>query len=171
MSMKIALLLVLAVAVIHDLWERRIPNYLIVAGLLIALGLSMAGGAAGGLGDCLAGLVLGMALFFPFFALGLVGAGDVKLFGVVGSFVGWEALLMVWFYTLVTGGVLGVVSVLVGRSSPLFFENMKLAFISLIYRVEGTAMSLKDMASRTSAKIPYAVAIAAGALIWMVRQS
>jgi prepilin peptidase CpaA len=169
--MKFALLLVLATAVAYDLRERRIPNYLILAGLAAALAFSIPGGIVDGIGRFLAGVLLGMALFLPFFAARLLGAGDVKLLGVVGGFIGWEAVLMVWFYTLMAGGVLGLASLLVQRTAPQFFRNLKLVLISMTCRVEGVGLSLKEMASQTSASVPYAVAIAAGALIWMVRQS
>jgi len=168
---SISLLCVLVVAVLHDLRERRIPNFLVVGGIVIALLVSAIDKGLGGIGSSLTGMLLGMALFLPFFALRLIGAGDVKLFGVVGGFVGVNALLMVWFYTLLAGGVLGVVSILLARSAPQFFRNMKLLLISMTYRVQGVGMSLEEMATQTSVRIPYAVAIAAGVVIWMVRQS
>lgn len=169
--MKFALFFVLALAVAYDLRERRIPNYLILGGLALALAFSVPGGMVDGIGRSLAGILLGTALFFPLFAVRLVGAGDVKLFGVVGGFIGWDAVLAVWFYTLLAGGVLGLGSILAEGSVPQFFKNMKLVLISMTSRVEGTGLSLRDVGSRTSARIPYAVAVAAGALIWMLRQS
>lgn len=165
----VALSVVLVLAVFFDLLERRIPNYLILAGLSAGLLLAIPEGW-GGAGRFLGGALAGMALFFPFFALRLVGAGDLKLFGVVGGLAGWDSLLALWLYTLLAGGVLGIVSIVLGRSVRQCWQNMRLLLVSAIYRVEGAGLSLKEVASQTSARIPYAVAIAAGSAIWMVRQ-
>lgn len=165
------LAILLAIAVAYDLRERRIPNSLIVCGLVLALGGSGYLGGWAGLGASLAATLLGMAVYVPFFAVRMVGAGDVKLFGVVAGFAGLGALWPVWLYTVLAGGVLGLISVILSRSFPLFLSNMKLLLISLTYRVRGSEMSLSAIATRTSARIPYAVAIAAGAMYWMASQS
>ena len=163
--------ILLALAVVYDLRERRIPNFLIVGGIALALAVSAYHGGWSGLGSSLAAMLLGMAAFIPFFAVRMVGAGDVKLFGVVAGFVGFGALLPVWLYTVLAGGVLGLLSVILSHSFPQFLSNLKLLLIALTYRVPGSEMSLSAIATRTSARIPYALAIAAGTLFWMLRQS
>ena len=36
---------------------------------------------------------MGLAVFLPFFALGGMGGGDVKLMAAVGAWLGWPAIL------------------------------------------------------------------------------
>lgn len=168
--MRATLLLVLAIAVWFDLRERRIPNPLVLMGLVIGLASSALTGGLPALGDSLGGTLLGVVLFLPFFVLGAIGAGDAKLFGVVGSFVGHEALWAVWLYSLICGGVIGVLSVLAVRSFPRFLENMKMLAYAMFYGVAKSGLSVTDEAFGTSAKVPYAAAIALGVIIWMVRQ-
>lgn len=168
--MRAALLIVLAIAVCYDLRERRIPNWLILAGLSIGLATSMLAGGYRILGDSLMGALLGVFLFVPFFVLGVIGAGDAKLFGVVGSFVGHEALWPIWIYVLISGGCIAVISVLAIRSFPRFVENMKMLAYSVFYGLGQSGISVSGDAFNTSAKVPYAVAIALGVIVWMVRQ-
>ncbi|MGE5472155.1 MAG: prepilin peptidase [Bacteroidota bacterium] len=167
--MNIMLNVLLALAVVYDLRERRIPNFLNACGLALALSMAAYRGGWEGLSDSLAAALVGLLVFFPFFAVRMIGAGDVKLFAVVGGFVGLGALLPVWFYTVLAGGLLGIVSVLLSRSFPQFISNMRMLLFSLLYHAPGPEISLADIAARTSARIPYALAIAAGALTWMWR--
>ncbi len=58
-------------------------------------------------GPCL-GLLAGLLVFFPFFALGAMGAGDVKLMAALGVWIGWQPVLQVALFGAVAGGVLAV---------------------------------------------------------------
>lgn len=169
--MNTVLLLILSLAVAYDLRQRRVPNSLVLAGGVAGLSMAALNGGLPGIGQSLLGMLLGVALFLPFFAIRLVGAGDAKLFGVAGSFVGPSALMPVWIYTLLAGGVLAIFSVLRAGSPGQCLQNMKLLAIGLAYGGRGTDASPASLAGTTSVRIPYALAIAAGVLIWMLRQS
>ena len=52
------------------------------------------------------GWLLGIALFFPFFALGGLGGGDVKLLGALGAWLGPTAVFHVGLYSAIAGGVM-----------------------------------------------------------------
>ena len=73
-------------AVFWDFYSGRIPNVLIGAGLLVALGWQWSANGPPGTGNFLAGallplLVLGILHYFK-----MMGAGDLKYFMVVGGF-------------------------------------------------------------------------------------
>ena len=55
-----------------------------------------------------AGFLVGLALFFPLFALKGLGAGDVKLMGALGAWLGTSLVFGVAFYTTLAGGVLAL---------------------------------------------------------------
>lgn len=166
--MLVVLCLLLALAVAHDLLTRRIPNYLIAGGAILAIGLSVYRGGLEGLGASLAGMFLSLAAIFPFFAFRMVGAGDAKLFALVGGFVGLDALLPIWLYTVLAGGVLGIAGIVASKSVPQFWTNMKLLLISVTHRVPGAEVPLETISTQTAFRIPYALAIAAGVVAWMV---
>src|SRR5690348_16655973 len=91
-----------------DVRTRRIPNALTFGGA--ALGVLMATIAHGGSGaiSSLLGLIVGLALFLPFWLLRGLGAGDVKLMAALGAWLGMPVVLMVAFYTALAGGALAI---------------------------------------------------------------
>ena len=112
----LALLVVLLVACFTDLRAHRIPNKLILAGLVLGFAQQLYANGLGGLWQALLGLLLGFALFIPFYAAKAMAAGDVKLMGMIGAFVGWQGSLLTLFLGCVFGAVVG--SVLTLRSGP-----------------------------------------------------
>ena len=95
----------LVLAAITDLRSQRIPNWLSLP--LAAVGLVVHSFAVGGEGIAFAaaGLAAGFALLIPFYALGGMGAGDVKLLAAVGAWVGAKQVGIVFLATAALGGV------------------------------------------------------------------
>ncbi len=98
----------LLIACWTDARQRRVANWLCL-GLLVA-GL-LAGGlaiSAGSVVTALLGVLVGLAIWLPFWLLGLLGAGDVKFFAAASAWIGpglaWRASLG----TAVLGGVLAL---------------------------------------------------------------
>src|ERR671923_1834472 len=94
--------LAMIAAAVIDGWKLKVPNWLTFPLVLSgwALGLchsfgGLEGTGAGGIGASLAGTALGFALLFPVYAIGGLGAGDVKMqmgFGAwIGAFYGLKA--------------------------------------------------------------------------------
>lgn len=105
----IPVVLIWCVAVAWSDWRRRrIPNALLAAGLTSALlGLWFQGQTLFGVGplSCLAGVLAGLLLMLPLHALGILGAGDVKLFAVIGALVGPSGLVVVWLVASLLAGL------------------------------------------------------------------
>ena len=96
----------LGLATASDFRERRVPNRLVAAFTMAALGL---GGISDGIsGLCWAGggFAVGLGLLLVPFAMGFVGAGDAKFFGAVGGFLGPRLTL----YAFLFGTALGTVA-------------------------------------------------------------
>jgi prepilin peptidase CpaA len=103
---------ILAPAVYTDLRSHRIPNNLIVLGLILALVFQLTASATHGLWLGLLGAVIGLACFIPFYAMRAMGAGDVKLMAVVGLFMGPKCVLYAALFSLLAGGVYAISYVL-----------------------------------------------------------
>lgn len=104
----------LAAAVI-DLRTRKIPNWLTLP--LAVAGLFCAGLLCGwsGLSDSLAGFFVLLLPYFILFALKGSGAGDAKMMGAVGAWLGLRAGVVVLLAVAVAGGVLSLLKMLMDR--------------------------------------------------------
>src|SRR3954453_17239305 len=79
-------------AAIIDWWKFKVPNKLtfplIIGGWLLGLANNFGLGAGeGGLGAALVGTLLGLGLLLPIYAIGGMGAGDVKMTMGFGSWI------------------------------------------------------------------------------------
>ena len=109
MMAEAAALAVGAAACVTDARSARIPNRLTCGA--IALGLLFHGVAptGAGVGAACLGLAAGLLVFVPFFALGALGGGDVKLMAALGTWVGWRAAIDIALYGALAGGVMAIV--------------------------------------------------------------
>src|SRR6187401_3320193 len=110
--MSVAQLITVGIAIVASAWDlrtRRIPQLLTFGGALAAFVFhSINGGWDAGVASA-AGWAVGIAIFFVPFALGGLGAGDVKLLGALGAWLGPTGIFWAALYTGVAGGVLAIV--------------------------------------------------------------
>jgi len=150
---------------VFDLTQRRIPNWLILFGLLVGFLLHLAGGVSQLL-ESVAGFVVGILLFFLPFALGWLGAGDVKFMGAIGAVLGVEWIPRVLFYSALAGGLLAAFAIFTKGVNIQFLKrtwrDIKLLLVSRgSVLPEPIAIEEESRAST----IPYGVAIGVGTLI------
>ncbi|MDA7085791.1 prepilin peptidase [Pseudomonas sp. SA3-5] len=153
----ILLLGLLGVAVASDLRSHRIPNFLIVLGL--ALGLAGQAYAVGfsGLGDGVLGMLIGFGVFLPLYALGGMAAGDVKLMAMVGSFLPPHYALWTAFFSLIAGGLCGLLLVLIRGQAQQTLGRYWLMLRARAY----LAPAADEVAGKP---FPYSIAILLGTL-------
>lgn len=108
-AMEVILICLVAQAALTDLAMRKIPNVLILSGLMLALILHLLSGQPGApVSQWLAGGFAGFFLFLPLYLLRGMAAGDVKLMAMVGAFAGpWQAL-QIAVLAVLAGGVIGL---------------------------------------------------------------
>ena len=103
----------LTIAAVSDVRTGRIPNWLVFSGALYALAYNALYPVYPrdiGILFALGGLSVGLVALLPGYLLRVLGAGDVKLMAMVGSFVGtWAAVEAVLASLFITGGMLAVV--------------------------------------------------------------
>src|SRR4029434_4102192 len=110
--MYLTLASVLCVAVMSDLRTHRIPNVLCAGAFGSGLILQVMWFGSTGLIDGLAGAMTGLLILLPLYAVGGMGAGDVKLMAAVGTFLGLSNALVAGFATLVIGAALALLVVM-----------------------------------------------------------
>ena len=152
-------------SVSFDLTVRRIPNWIIAFGLAGGLLLNASQGFVQ-FSHSLLGFIAGIAVFIVPFAVGWMGAGDVKYFGVVGALLGVEWLPRVLFYSIVVAGVIAVGCVSVSRFNSRFLKD---AWIDCKLAIFSLGRVLPDSIGKRTAKgadsVPWGVAIGAGTLV------
>jgi prepilin peptidase CpaA len=141
-----------------DLRRRRIPNWLTVSGLVIGIAANTALGGWGGLKTSLLGAAVGLALLLPFVLLRSLGAGDWKLAGALGAFVGPGILVDLLLGSVFVAGVMAVALVIYKRRVRQTIRNIGHILISLVtFQLPGSRVSLDNP---DSLKVPYGVALA-----------
>ena len=110
MPMLIATVAVVFIVVccVADARTRRIPNVLSASAMLAGLGLNAAYHGMSGLGLSVGGLLAAGAVLLPAFAVGGIGAGDVKMMGAIGALIGPEPALAGLGLGMIFGGVIVV---------------------------------------------------------------
>jgi Flp pilus assembly protein protease CpaA len=156
---------ILAPAVYSDLRSHRIPNKLIVLGLIVALVFQLAASATQGLWSGLLGAVIGLACFIPFYAMRAMGAGDVKLMAVVGFFMGPSGALYAALFSLITGGLCAL--------GYLMWCGLRASVRPLLHEGPTAAIQSAFVAARLARRdrLPFALPIAVGSMAACWNQS
>ena len=157
-----------AVACVVDVRTARIPNVLTATSLAAAVVAHAVVPGGHGLGAVLGGAVTGLAAFFPIFALGGLGGGDVKLMGALGAWLGWEPVVWTALYTAIAGGVLALVWSLAHGYLRRAASNLRA--LGTFWLVAGVRpMPDLTLDEGRGPRLPYAVPILAGVLLTIWR--
>ena len=160
----IAVLVIAGLACASDLRTRRIPNALTfgAAGAAIVFHLTTGGvdGAVASVGGC----AIGIALMFAQYALGGMGAGDVKLLGALGAWLGPTDAIWLVLYTGVAGGVSALV---VAALRGYLGQACRNIWVLLAYWRLAGVRPMAEMTLDTSRgpRLAYATSILAGTVV------
>jgi prepilin peptidase CpaA len=163
-----ALATMLVVAAWTDARTRRIPNALVLAGVVAGLCIGFASGGTDGLMSAVGGLMLGLCVLLPAYAVGALGAGDVKLVAAVGAFVGPRGLLGALVLTVLVGGVMALIVAIRAHAVGQLARNLKLIVIGGVVDLALRKVPTAAAPIRSVGHLPYAVAIASGTTLWML---
>jgi prepilin peptidase CpaA len=158
----VAVTVLVVAAAFIDVREHRIPNLLVLSGIVIALLMAYLPG--GSVTRALSGALAGFAMGLPLYWLRAMGAGDVKLMAMAGAFLGGAEAVMACLVIFIVGGVLGLVAVARRRAFARLGDNLKQIALgggALVGRAD------LDPASRSVGVQPYGVAIAAGTVLYL----
>lgn len=141
-----------------DLRSRRIPNWLTVPAFAVGLVANTFLGGWVGLRSSLLGALVGLGLLLPFVLVRSLGAGDWKLAGALGAFVGPTLLIDLLLLSVFVAGLMAVGLVIYKRRVRQTLKNIGHILISLVtFRLPGHRVSLDNP---DSLKVPYGVALA-----------
>lgn len=167
--------IVLIVAAVIDGWKLKVPNWitfpLIISGWIYS---AVAAGAHDmlwyeGLGWSLFGTFVGLGLLLPAYAIGGMGAGDVKLLAGVGAWVHGRHTFYAFCISAVVGAVIAV--------GMMVYRRALKKHLSQIWMIVGEITTIQSptelstiAAERKSSMLllPYGIPIAIGTIAYFV---
>jgi len=180
------------VAAVIDGWKLKVPNWLtfplILSGWLLgalhSCNLFLDSTGVGGIGSALAGTFLGMALLYPVYMIGGMGAGDVKMqmgFGSwIGAFYGVTAqesrhpgalwiIFTAFCIAAIAGGVIALGMILVRGQYRKNLENTRAILGDLV-----TSSGIGDVAGKARERkprlhlLPYGIPLCIGFVAYLI---
>jgi len=157
----------LIVAAFIDGYKLRVPNWLTFPMVISAWIASAVFFGWAGLGWSLLGTAVGLGLLLPAYAIGGMGAGDVKLLAGVGAWVGVSNTLWAFVVSVFVGAAIAL-GMVIYRRAWRHHQNQFLAILTEILVVRDPNELATMAADRKSSMLllPYGIPIAVGSIAY-----
>ncbi len=176
--------LAMVVAAVIDGWKLKVPNWLTFPLILSGWGLGLChnfgwfeGTGGGGFGAALVGTLTGFALLLPVYAIGGMGAGDVKMQMGFGSWVGaffglgqgfW---IILWSFCAATiiGGVIALAMIFIRGQLRRNLENTR-EIVGDLFTAGGVEAVAEKAAQRKPRLqlLPYGIPLCIGSVGYLL---
>ena len=148
-SVIIALVLVI-VAAVHDLREFRIPNRLIVAGIVAGVSVIVIRAFTGEyIGNYILGTLVGLAGMIFLYIIRAVGAGDVKLFMLLGCYLEQHKLMVCIGIAMMLAGAAALVRIICSKECRQHVKEV----LCYVYKMLRTGAMTDDMPLKSRAAV------------------
>ncbi|NQT13444.1 MAG: prepilin peptidase [Planctomycetes bacterium] len=157
----------LVVAALIDGYKLKVPNWLTFPMIISGWVASAIFFGWAGLGWSLMGTAVGLGLLLPAYAIGGMGAGDVKLLAGVGAWVGVSNTFWAFAVSVVVGAIIALAMV-VYRRAWRHHQNQFLGILTEILVVRDPNQLATMAAQRKSSMLllPYGIPIAIGSIAY-----
>lgn len=162
---------VLILAAVIDGFELKVPNWVTFPFIVSGWVYSFAAFGWEGLGWSMLGTVVGLGLLMPAYAIGGMGAGDVKLLAGVGAWVYGIHTMYAFAATAVVGAVLAVLMVVCCKAWKKHSTQFWLILNEiLVIRNPEQLSAIAAKRKPSMLLLPYGIPIAIGTIgyfVWM----
>ena len=161
-----ALCAFLLIACYFDCRYRRIPNWLL--GVIFTFGFARSFLLQGWRGSCVLVLcsLLLIVLLYPLFKLGMLGAGDVKLFGVCSGYFPFDKVIYFFFFSMLAAAIISVSKLMIEQNFRERFAYLGEYFLDVL-RGGQWQLYVDNQKGCSEGMIPLAGAVLAGVLMYM----
>lgn len=147
------------IAVYHDIKYRKIPNLLVIIGLLIALlKLILLTAFMDEIPSFVLGLFIPTATLFLLFKIRSLGAGDIKLLTVIGFMVGSQRIGHIIVYSMFIAGIYGVILIFIGKDIGKRYKSLLQYMVSCVRNRR--FISYSNFYSSDTKQVYFSIAIA-----------
>ncbi|MCH7726900.1 MAG: prepilin peptidase [Planctomycetes bacterium] len=165
--------LTLVIAAVIDGIKLKVPNWItfpmIIAGWIFSCAYFAFNGEPwyDGLGLSLLGTAVGFGLLLPVYAIGGMGAGDVKLLMGVGAWMHSTTTFYAFCLSVLVGGVIAVAMVLYKKGWKKHYTQFRM-ILQEILTVRDPEQLAEMAAERKSSMLllPYGIPIAIGSVVY-----
>lgn len=143
--------------------ELKVPNWITFP--MVLSGLVYSAVAGDGIVAGLQGMCCGLLCLLPLYAVGGMGAGDVKLMAGIGAWVGWEITFYSFCVSVVVGAIMAVLMVASRGAWKKHYEQFLLILSE--WTVIKNPYKLSEIAAErkpTMFLLPYGIPICIGTI-------
>ncbi|MBQ2406511.1 MAG: prepilin peptidase [Lachnospiraceae bacterium] len=134
MEMKVLLIFLVIIAFV-DIKSFRIPNVLILAGTLTGTIMTLMSYEAKDVFKRVISALIIFSVFYPFFLMRGIGAGDIKLFAMSALYFDGNRIFIYIALTMVIAGIISIAKMII-------FEESRMRLKYLITYLRKTAMTV-----------------------------
>ncbi|MBI4682837.1 MAG: prepilin peptidase [Nitrospirae bacterium] len=169
MTVLTLLAALLLIAIINDLRFRKVPNILTYPAMVTAIAYNSSLSGLEGLLFSVEGIGLGIGVLILFYFAGGMGAGDVKLLGAVGGFLGPQGVFIAFLFIAIIGGI-HALTVLTFKGYVK--EALKRYYLMLkAFILTGRIVFIPPSGGEMKLRLCYGVSIAIGTFLAVVLES
>lgn len=162
----ITLLGIVMLAVIQDLCLMKIRNNIILIGLILGMVFRIGGQGVSSVISGIGNVLFPILIFYLLFAAHIIGAGDIKLFSVIGSFVSFSQLVCCMAYAFLFGAVISFVLLVCKKD---LWTGMKRALMYFVRIGRGERISYDKISLGKGNLMHFSVAIGLGLMVVIFR--
>lgn len=156
---EVVLYTILVVAVVQDFMYTKISNRLILVGLILSLTFGIILGGVSRIPYILLNISFPVVVLYLLYLFGVLGAGDIKLFSVIGGFTNFTMLTHCMLAAFFAGGLIALIKMLWNRN--LKFSLLK-GQLFLRAALKGNVVSYRDTMAEKRNLMHFSLAIFLG---------
>ena len=160
-------LVIILFAVLEDMYFSKISNNLILFSYILGI-LN----AIFNLGYCnvimyFCSSIVPLILLFPLFYFHMIGAGDIKLYSILGCFFGLRILTLILIFSIIIGGVISLCILFYKKG---FYRFIYLKEYIFLYLNTNIRCNYIEMTNAKEYSFPFAVAIGLAVLLSLYKE-
>lgn len=147
--------------------ELKVPNWITFP--MVISGLIYSAFLGDGIGAGMLGMCCGLACLLPLYAVGGMGAGDVKLMAGIGAWVGWQITFYSFCVSVVVGAIMAVLMVAYRGDWKKHYEQFLMILSE--WSIIKNPYKLSEIAAERKSQmylLPYGIPICIGTIGYFV---